>query len=158
MLKFILQNLPTLHPPSQISKHLMLKFIIVARFKNGTERVFQNILCWSLSKDTGRDPARLPHFKTSYVEVYLGKDCLVCLRIRFQNILCWSLSQRQAEKSWQTDISKHLMLKFIINGVRRYAVHWNFKTSYVEVYPRAERTSDLKFYISKHLMLKFIYF
>ena len=97
------------------------------------------------------------YFKTSYVEVY-----------HFWRYNSSSCSQ----------ISKHLMLKFIQKEYHRQQLHADFKTSYVEVYRTADvksnigllhfKTSYVEVYpllcrartdslgISKHLMLKFI--
>ena len=123
-----------------ISKHLMLKFIPERSGLLTWSFTFQNILCWSLST-----------FNTDFSD---------WLRT-FQNILCWSLSKYIVHPRWSLNISKHLMLKFIVNlkftlmlifaiskhlmlkfieegRTSRRGIPHHFKTSYVEVYPITE--------------------
>ena len=118
----------------------MLKFIEDAAALTIYLKRFQNILCWSLS-NTFRVPDRqILHFKTSYVEVYrvfrsrsisnyiISKH----LMLKFINVL-WTFVGLLKK------ISKHLMLKFIIIRLNISNVYFNFKTSYVEVYPTFSR-------------------
>ena len=80
---------------SSISKHLMLKFIILIKTTIADRLIFQNILCWSLSVMHSFSSECKANFKTSYVEVYPIPH--VFQHTRFI-------------------ISKHLMLKFIASG------------------------------------------
>ena len=113
--------------PCRISKHLMLKFITVQPHNSFGTLQFQNILCWSLS----RGCRRIQSWKS-----------------KFQNILCWSLSVWIDSLLDVSDISKHLMLKFIAHGSITTSPGSDFKTSYVEVYqttPQAESEEMKKF-------------
>ena len=84
---------------------------------------FQNILCWSLSHIGFCFISTKIYFKTSYVEVYLDvRFSRYCLP-RFQNILCWSLSEFPFSRQTVIIISKHLMLKFIITVCERMTHH-----------------------------------
>ena len=110
--------------------------------------VFQNILCWSLSDEGVCKSRRDKYFKTSYVEVYPCCSQTFSNSDKFQNILCWSLSTTCRWVYPAEQISKHLMLKFIMQkqSISLSIVH--FKTSYVEVYP----------HIFSLLLSPFIYF
>ena len=136
----------------------MLKFIVRNHDNATFEREFQNILCWSLSEPDKFNLRELRHFKTSYVEVYLGLwegdefGGFISKHLMLKFIL-----RQPVQVSRSAKISKHLMLKFINTKTEKLLLHLHFKTSYVEVYPgqwmdwgRKEKI------ISKHLMLKFI--
>ena len=100
----------------EISKHLMLKFIMYYRDAINVLVEFQNILCWSLSLDFWSSDNVILAFQnilcwslSEFLVVFL-----VCCFV-FQNILCWSLSlPRRSDRYYLSFISKHLMLKFII--------------------------------------------
>ena len=178
MLKFISIRIPTVEHSVYISKHLMLKFILSypalwlssTNFKTSyvevypkdaaiprTSTIFQNILCWSLSKANVIQSYLDQYFKTSYVEVYQKLIELKQEELTFQNILCWSLSWCRIIIFRFGRISKHLMLKFIIFLSPSSFSCAYFKTSYVEVYHLLSYNNLFQLIISKHLMLKFIF-
>ena len=157
MLKFISPKSNFREDIRRISKHLMLKFIgntFKFRLPEGNFKtsyvevylapakhdvinppIFQNILCWSLSRYLSHLRVFSLHFKTSYVEVYRSRMRYLRYPAQFQNILCWSLSP-------------DLLFRF------NWYLH--FKTSYVEVYRLRQLWKSWQRRISKHLMLKFI--
>ena len=121
--------------PTRISKHLMLKFIKMWLLMNGC----------------------LPNFKTSYVEVYRNWIWLkVEIKKNFKTSYVEVYRWTHGWCSTGNEISKHLMLKFItkeqlsdsqitlFQNILCWSLslclspisfhHYNFKTSYVEVY------------------------
>ena len=99
--------------PTRISKHLMLKFIKMWLLMNGC----------------------LPNFKTSYVEVYRNWIWLkVEIKKNFKTSYVEVYRWTHGWCSTGNEISKHLMLKFILKSISGYLHKFHFKTSYVEVY------------------------
>ena len=93
MLKFICGQCGKCITCQHISKHLMLKFIS----------------CRS------RQPLLFNHFKTSHVKVYLyGSPLLSSLATNFKTSHVKVYRQSYSTKQLCTLISKHLMLKFIL--------------------------------------------
>ena len=97
------------------------------------------------------------NFKTSHVIVYRVLHIGVSDYGGFQNISCYCLSQSLYLFHSFRDISKHLMLLFIVKHIRSQVEDQDFKTSHVIVYLCCSFCEHIISIISKHLMLLFIY-
>ena len=136
MLKFIISISDSGSWWTEISIHLMLKFIPGIPTDAVLLPLFQYISCWSLSEASGYETL-----------VYA----------KFQYISCWSLSmifitQETMISNFNTShVEVYLPASFF---VRRNFSHFN--TSHVEVYRRKFSCTIFAIIISIHLMLKFI--
>ena len=99
---------------SWISKHLMLLFIRSRKSSKFTSITFQNISCYCLS-----------------AAIRAGYS----VKTAFQNISCYCLSSDDLLLRSSSQISKHLMLLFIIFQGAFLFHEFHFKTSHVIVYP-----------------------
>ena len=120
-----------------ISKHLMLLFIILDSWARSFRfSISKHLMLLFIRSHLHHLPVCLNYFKTSYVIVYHVNQLIKQMNKEFQNILCYCLSQNVYERRWYGAISKHLMLLFIADGYfETLEIGWNFKTSYVIVYP-----------------------
>ena len=122
---------------TSISKHLMLKFIILFFKPAHFPSSFQNILCWSLSWSRLRYRKWKTYFKTSYVEVYPN-------------------NYRRLHGGHAYFKTSYVEV-YPLRRLKITPIQLNFKTSYVEVYLNPLYNLITRNVISKHLMLKFIH-
>ena len=109
MLKFIYTHVVKSFSDIPISKHLMLKFIPGTDCTCILSLKFQNILCWSLSKERNERRPNHNDFKTSYVEVYRMSAFHKFHQDSFQNILCWSLSEKPKKNLFSYSIFQNIL-------------------------------------------------
>ena len=92
MLLFIFRQAIFLVFALLISKHRMLLFITPDAYSTDLQAIFQNIVCYCLSKGRTWDGEAVADFKTSYVTVYHTGFGDGYFLNSFQNIVCYCLS------------------------------------------------------------------
>ena len=200
MLRFIKKLCKFYSVTFTISIHLMLRFILSRTSVAGNVSSFQYISCYGLSKKFSGIRRKRRDFNTSHVTVYLQPGVKIDYKTGFQYISCYGLSSPfasifaqicyfntshvtvyrtvQVLRSDGTDISIHLMLRFILplfhmilfvlqfQYISCYGLsllsfhcllyHHHFNTSHVTVYHLSRWGKSEHFRISIHLMLRFI--